>query len=74
MSFLFGARNLMALKKELCEKCWGRISGGGFEIDEKYWEEGKTYCPSKYAEKKYTERNIKEQPPERCPFILEHTV
>jgi len=41
------------------------------EDDELRWKkEEKIICPGAYRESTY--RDIKEQPPANCPFILEH--
>jgi len=73
VSILFGEYIIMALKKELCIKCWDSNKIGRYgwcEWDETNWKNGVIECPEKYIEE-YDKRDIKE-PPSKCPFMLEH--
>jgi len=70
------------LKKECCIKCWNRAEieyNKWYGIrwngnDEDYWnKKGKVECPSIFtAEKEINTRRITDNPPEGCPFVLEH--
>jgi len=74
MPFLFGARDIKMLRKELCKRCWNEKSEWT-EYDEKYWQEGKVLCPYPYFEN-YEEwiRKTTEKPPKYCPYLLEHVL
>jgi len=61
------------LNKKLCIKCMNKIYGWN-DVDEN-WKKGYVCCPHKYigkGEKLY--RKIINKPPNKCPFILEHTI
>jgi len=62
------------LKKKLCIKCRNKWIGW-HKDDEQYWEEKRLiFCPPDYKEGESRMREIKDKPPEKCPFILEHTI
>jgi len=62
------------LNKKLCIKCWKNIPYNGWmKSDEKRWNEGEVICPFKYREKREsTYRDITDNPPSKCPFMLEY--
>jgi len=72
------------LIKKLCIKCWtnygdsreteiGRETWRWTKEDEKEWKKGGIYCPPEYRESVgKPSRSIKNKPPAKCPFILEH--
>jgi len=63
------------LKKEYCKKCWEN-EDGWTEHDEKEWNNGVVWCPFQHKKKYYDWEKIKitEEPPNRCPFLLEHVI
>jgi len=73
----------MALNKKICERCWNKAGkeiyrwkvGGWQEYDEDQWKDGYIECPSEYVELgNYNTRKITDEPPSKCPFILEHII
>jgi len=73
MSLLLGEYIIMPLTKKLCKKCWENIPDNRWmESDKKRWNEGLIMCPIEYREGYRAFRYIIEEPPENCPFILEH--
>jgi len=67
----------MALKKEICQKCWNGhgISHSGWGIyDEERWEEGCVSCPFVYLGKERRTRYITDSPPPNCPYLLEQVL
>jgi len=80
MSLLPGEHTIM-LKKKLCVKCWNNYAKSFNEEkvclrwnkdDEECWKRRVICCPNKYKEKENNPRYITEQPPDNCPFMLEH--
>jgi len=63
----------MPLKKECCRKCLSKVNRKWIEYEYIQWRQGYIYCPIQYVEPgETTYRNIKDEPPIKCPFMLEH--
>jgi len=74
MSLLPGKYNLMPLSKKLCQKCVNKTEDIGWKkkYDEERWDVGEVLCPLIYIGKERRTIKIKDKPPPKCPFILEH--
>jgi len=64
------------LNKKYCIKCWKKSGYKWIEDDDEWWKkEGKIHCPIEYKEEgKWIAMNIRGKPPNKCPFLLEHTI
>jgi len=72
------------LKKECCIKCINETVDfeGGWKFirkwekfDEENWKRWIVYCPLKFVERGWSNISFrKDEPPSKCPYILEHTV
>ena len=76
--------NIM-FKKEVCKKCKNdyaesftniqMTSMRWTEYEDKVWKNGMVYCPLQYTNKKEEQtRDIIDEPPSKCPYVLENTV
>jgi len=78
MSLLPG-ESIIMLNKEYCIKCyynygWTDYDDGFWFVEDQRWERDRMIdCPTEYiGEGETIDRNITEQPPDNCPFMLEH--
>jgi len=64
----------MTLKKECCIKCHENMDYEWSEWKEQLWNKnGCVECPEEYiGERESDWRKVKFEPPEKCPFLLEH--
>jgi len=60
------------LKKKLCKRCWNSTDYGWTEHDEICWKKEEAWCPMICLEEGEVVRKITEQPPDECPFLIEH--
>ena len=79
----------MSLSREVCEKCinkhrtsynysyFGEKSWSWFEEDSERWVDGKVFCgyPSMMSLDDFLGlQNTDDEPPEGCPYVVEHLV
>ena len=70
------------LNKEVCSKCWNArmisLNGthiGWLSIDDEHWKKGWVTCPTEFVDKVSSgKRLIDQEPPDKCPYVLEHIV
>ena len=59
------------MNKEICKKCINETSLNKWcSTDESWWKKGMIDCPFDTTDQLL----IKDDPPERCRYVLEHTV
>jgi len=71
-------------ERKRCKKSWDnlveketykRMKIMWNKSNEKNWKKGRVFCPYVYIEKgESSVRDIKEEPPNKCPYYLEHVI
>jgi hypothetical protein len=63
------------LNKEICKKCY-LAYGQDWEVVYKgIWDEYNTvYCPKSITDFQQRMGDTKSEPPDHCPYVLEHTI